>query len=164
MSSNGYKNHNLFEMIWGVAMIGISTYIYTTSSSFPLLPGNPVGPGTFPSLVAAILFPCGLFILSVNLFTLYKVKRSNSPSTLSVSANQILLFALVLLVPLSNILLAELLGFALVSTLVTALLMIVMRRGKIVSSFLIASFSVALFSWIFTEYLLVPLPTGTIFQ
>lgn len=163
MSTNESDSYNIFELLWGGLMVGLAAYVYHSASSFPLLPGNPVGPGTFPTLIAAILFPCGLIILLQNLAVLYKLKGRRL-IRFNAGANQLVLFFLVLLVPVSNILLAEQLGFILVSILATTLLMSVMRRGKVVSSLVISVLAVVVFSWIFSEYLLVPLPEGLIFQ
>lgn len=161
-----YKNdnkYNVFELVWALLMLLVAVYVYQSASSFPLLPGNPVGPGTFPTVIAAILFPCGMLILIQNLSVLRKQRVFHNHVSGISGRKKTLLFILVLLVPLSNILFSELVGFVLTSTMATALLMSVMRQGKLLSSLLIAFTAVAFFSWIFSEYLLVPLPEGTLF-
>ncbi|ELE2041494.1 tripartite tricarboxylate transporter TctB family protein [Vibrio vulnificus] len=162
MSTENKGCYNVFELCWGLVMMLLAAYVYSTSIQFPSLPGNPVGPGTFPSLISAILFPCGLFILVRNALTYFKLRRQSLVGKKNVSGLGI--FVLVVSVPVSNILFAELLGFTITSILATTLLMSVMRKGNILSSFVISCIAVTGFYWIFTDYLLVPLPTGTLFQ
>ena len=165
MSSNNEQpiQANLAELFWGLGLMIISAYVYFTAVDFPYLPDNPVGPGTFPSLISMILFPCGLLITAQTLIGLLRQRDSNQ-ITPQLTIRNLVLFIFVISIPISNILFAEFIGFWITSTIATTLLMTVMRKGKVTSSFGISVIAVTFLSWIFSNYLLVPLPTGTLFQ
>ncbi|GLO62609.1 hypothetical protein MACH09_31170 [Vibrio sp. MACH09] len=154
--------YSLFELCWGLGITLVSIYVYIKANAFPDLPGNIVGPGTFPSIIAAILFPCRLLLVIQNVTSYFVQDKSRQKTELN-WLSLIAIFVAVLLIPLSNVFFAEQYGFVLISTLTTTCLMSLMRRGKFVSSFIISFIAVSVFSWIFSNYLLVPLPTGDIF-
>lgn len=103
-----------------------------------------------------MLIPCGVLMA----FKSFSQKTGDDPVTLTQ-----MLFASVaaFIIPVSCLLFAETIGFVRVSFLATFIMLQMTRRGKLVQNLVIALAATNLLSYIFREFLLVPLPDGTLF-
>src|SRR4051812_22933782 len=53
----------LDDTIWGAALVGFAVALYAHVRTFPAMPGQHVGPGALPTLLAAGLGVCGALLL-----------------------------------------------------------------------------------------------------
>ncbi len=151
-----FNRYLSFDFAVGAIITTIGILTYFEASSFPTLPNNHVGPGTFPSMIALLMIPCGITILVKSLIQPFKET--------DIELKQVLFaFSATLLTPVLCILLAEVLGFSRVSFLTTLIFLQIIRKEKLIQNVLIALLTTTTLCYVFRVYLLVPLPEGTIF-
>ncbi|NOH26823.1 tripartite tricarboxylate transporter TctB family protein [Vibrio mediterranei] len=149
--------HSLsFDGYIGILLTLIGSITYYVSSSFPTLPNNPVGPGTFPSILAILLIPCGLLILTKSI--LVPIKKNE----LRLSR---ILYALVctLIIPALCLALADTLGFGPVSFIASMLMLQLIRKQNLIQNIIISALATGILCYVFRVFLLVPLPEGILF-
>ena len=146
------------DAVLGLVLILAAAAIALQAQSFPDLPGQSFGPSLMPTLIAAGLAGCGVVLVAGGL------RRREEPwivlAAWTRSPGRILDVALVLGGLVLVILLWRRLGFVILATGLTGLLITRFRAGRAASSFAIAMVAVLVIDWAFRHLLLVPLPQG----
>lgn len=140
-----------------VLMLGAAAMAFQ-AQRFPDLPGQSFGPSLMPTLIAAGLGGCGVALVVGGL------RRRDAPwvalGAWTRSPGHILDVALVLGGLVAVILFWQRLGFVILATGLTGVLITRFRGGHVVGSFTIAVVAVLAIDWAFRHLLLVPLPQG----
>lgn len=147
------------DAVIGLALIVVGALVIWHTRSFPAMPGQKYGPDLFPGLIASGLILGGILLVASGLRARAPVVQAGpwtrSPHLLAnfLSVPAALLF---------YILCSDALGFLLAATLVLASLIVLYRRGRVVSSIAIAIVAAVAIQQAFSRLLLVPLPRGVI--
>lgn len=146
------------DALLGLVLILGAAAVALQAQAFPDLPGQGFGPSLMPTLIAAGLAGCGAALVVGGL------RRRDGPwialGAWTRRPGQILDVALVLGGLVAVILLWQRLGFVILATGLTGLLISRFRGGHVVGSFAIAVVAVLTIDWAFRHLLLVPLPQG----
>ena len=147
------------DAVIGLVLVVVAGLAIWHTRTFPAMPGQKYGPDLFPILIASGLIIGGVMLIGSGL-------RSKAPLLLreawTRSPHLVLNFLSVPLALVFYILFSDLLGFLLAATLVLATLISLYRRGRVVSSVLIAIVASVVIQQAFSRLLLVPLPRGVI--
>lgn len=140
-----------------VLMLGAAAVAFQ-AQRFPDLPGQSFGPSLMPTLIAVALGGCGAALVVGGL------RRRDEPwvalGAWTRSPGHILDVALVLGGLVAVLVLWQRLGFVILATGLTGLLITRFRGGHVIGSFTIAVVAVLAIDWAFRHLLLVPLPQG----
>jgi putative tricarboxylic transport membrane protein len=146
------------DAVLGLVLILGAAAVALQAHGFPDLPGQSFGSSLMPTLIAAGLGGCGVALVVGGL------RRRDEPwlalGPWARSPGRILDAALVLGGLVAVILLWHRLGFVILATGLTGLLITRFRGGHAVGSFAIAVAAVLVIDWAFRHLLLVPLPQG----
>lgn len=147
------------DAVLGLVLIVVGALTIWHTRTFPSMPGQKYGPDLFPNLIATGLIIGGVILIGSGL-------RSRAPlvrvGNWARSPHLLLNFVSVPAALLFYILFSDALGFLLAATLVLATLITLYRRGRVVSSIVIAVVAAVVIQQAFSRLLLVPLPRGMI--
>jgi putative tricarboxylic transport membrane protein len=151
----------LNDAVWGVLFVLLGAAVLVHVQSFPRIPGQNVGPGLFPGLVAAGLGICGVLLIVRGLGARRGAAGSawtEAPAWMR-SRRHLLALAVLIGVNVFYLLAVERLGFVLTAFLYLAALMWVLRvrMAVLLPTALIATLLIHL---AFYRLLKVPLPWG----
>ena len=143
------------DRIGGVVLLTLGVAVVIASLGLPAIPGQPVGPAIFPSVLGVALGLSGLIIF-------VKPERQPAQETQQLEALSVI-GTLRLLSPVAVLILGyfimESLGF-LVTGFLIVLVISLLLRGSVVGSLLLSSVMTVVIYTIFASLLRVPLPAG----
>ena len=154
----------LNDALWGALLVLFGGALLIHVQGFPRIPGQQVGPGLFPGILAVGLAVCGLLLI-VRGVRLHSANRAGA-AWVSLPAwahapRQRLAFAVLVAVNLLYLVAVDRLGFVLTGTLYLAALMAVLRvrAARILPLALVLTL---LIHYAFYKLLRVPLPWGVL--
>ncbi|MEL7897158.1 tripartite tricarboxylate transporter TctB family protein [Halomonas sp. FeN2] len=143
------------DRIGGVVLLTLGVAVVIASLGLPAIPGQPVGPAIFPSVLGVALGLSGLIIF-------VKPERQPAQETQQLEALSVI-GTLRLLSPVAVLILGylimESLGF-LVTGFLIVLVISLLLRGSVVGSLLLSAVMTVVIYTIFASLLRVPLPAG----
>ncbi|MBL1266516.1 MAG: tripartite tricarboxylate transporter TctB family protein [Halomonas sp.] len=143
------------DRIGGVVLVALGLAVVIASLGLPAIPGQPVGPAIFPSVLGVALGLSGLIIF-------VKPERQTDQETQQLEALSVI-GALRLLSPVAVLILGyfimESVGF-LVTGFLIVLIISLLLRGSVVGSLLLSAVMTVVIYTIFASLLRVPLPAG----
>ena len=153
----------LNDAVWGVLLALLGAAVLVHVQGFPRIPGQNIGPGIFPGLVATGLGVCGLLLIVRGLRS-----RRAAPATPWAQApgwmgsgRHLLAFAVLVGVNVFYLLAIDRLGFILCAFVYLAALMWVLRVRPAML-LLVAAIATLLIHTAFYRLLKVPLPWGVL--
>jgi putative tricarboxylic transport membrane protein len=152
------------DAVWGALFALLGAAILWHVQGFPRIPGQNVGPGLFPGVLAAAMLVCGAILLVSGL----KARRAGGVASRWAVAPQwlrsrrhVLAFAVLVACNVFYLLVVERLGFLLTAFVYLAALMWVLRVRPVVA--VPVAFIMALaIHYAFYKLLRVPLPWGVL--
>jgi len=151
------------DAVWGALFALLGAAILVHVQSFPRIPGQNIGPGIFPGLVAAGLGICGLLLIVRGL----RSRRGGSPAAWAqapawlASGRHRLAFAVLVGSNVFYLLAVQWLGFVLTAFVYLAALMWVLRV-RLVLVLPLALLVTLVIHQVFFRLLKVPLPWGVL--
>ena len=153
----------LNDAVWGVLLALLGAAVLAHVQGFPRIPGQNIGPGIFPGIVAAGLGVCGLLLVLRGVASRRGAEPApwaQAPAWLR-SRQQLLAAAVLVGVNLFYLLAVERLGFVLTAFVYLAALMWVLRvRWAVLLP--VAVVATLLIHLAFSRLLKVPLPWGVL--
>ena len=152
----------LHDTITGGAFMALAAIVLVAAQGFPTLPGQPYGPGTFPTLVGVVMFAAGAWLTLAGLRQGLKADRPlfAAPAELG-RRGAILRVAAVPAFVIAYVALSGPLGFPLVAPPLLAGLVWLMTRRVLLSIATGVLMSAAIWM-LFAQLLRVPLPLGVL--
>ncbi|WP_068083900.1 tripartite tricarboxylate transporter TctB family protein [Polycladidibacter stylochi] len=144
------------DRIWGALLVMLSLGLLYKTSSFPSLPGQLVGAGTFPEVIATLLGVCGILLF----FTKDKKKFDQQVIPNEIQLRVVISLVSLFAVPLFCSFFSSIIGFTLSAAIPTGVLMISLRGGKWLQSVFLSALLTSIVFVVFTKALLVPLADG----
>lgn len=146
------------DTIMGAALLALALLILQTVMQYPVIPGQNIGPGAFPGLLAVLLAVCAVLLIIKGL----KAKQHEAWIEIGgwvKSWVHLRNFVITIASLLFYIYLSDRLGFLICATVVVGVMMwaLEVRRKLILPIALISSFVI---HFIFYKGLRVPLPWG----
>ena len=150
----------LNDAVFGALLVVLAAAVLVTVQGFARIPGQNVGPGLFPGLVATGLGGCGLILV-------YRGLRSRGESrwielmAWTRSRPHVIAFATLVASVVAYIYLANALGFLVVAPL-ALFAMFLSLRVRPATSAVVAVLAAAVIWYAFYKLLRVPLPWGVL--
>jgi putative tricarboxylic transport membrane protein len=145
------------DWVFGLILLIGAGLIFQQAAGFPAMPGQDYGPALVPSLVAAGFTICGLSLILTGI-------RARAPAFAvdpQARAPGRMFDALLTIGSVIFLMLVwDILGFLITSTIVLTLLSARYWGGRIVASLLVGVIGSLVIDWLFRKMLLVPLPLG----
>ena len=146
------------DILSGLALLALSLLILYTVSNYPVIPGQTIGPGAFPGLLASLLAVCSVLLILKGL----KEKKNEDWVVIGgwvKSWFHLRNFLVTVGCLFFYIYLSDFLGFIICGTLLLAVMFAVLEvRPKMI--FPIAIITTLVVHFIFYKGLRVPLPWG----
>jgi putative tricarboxylic transport membrane protein len=149
----------LNDAVIGVALVLFALAIIWYTRTFPEMPGQDYGPALFPVLIGVGFMVTGA-ILIVSGLARFRTEPLVAGGDWLRSPPHVLSFLAVVLGLLFYILVSDWLGFIPTAALLLFGLLVLLRRGRPLSSLAIALITTFVVNYAFTQFLLVPLPLG----
>ena len=149
------------DAVFGVVLLLSAAVMIYHTRDFPEMPGQDYGPALFPVLIGCGMIVCGVVLLVSGIKRVDREPLASWDDWISSPRHLGNLFA-VLGGLLAYILVVDKLGFIPTAFLLLSGLFIQLRGGRIVSSMAIAVVVTVAVHFMFTRYLLVPLPWGVL--
>lgn len=146
------------DAIFGLVLAILGALVLFTVQSFPRIPGQQVGPGLFPGLIATGIFICGVVLMARG----WRQRKATPwviPGEWVRSPRHVMGFAVLVGSVVFYIFAAEKLGFLPTAVLILTAMFYVLRvpLGK---SLLVAVITTLVIHFMFYKLLRVPLPWG----
>jgi putative tricarboxylic transport membrane protein len=149
----------LNDAVIGIALVLFALAMIGYTRTFPEMPGQDYGPALFPVLIGIGFMVTGAILVVSGL-----ARRRTEPlfggGEWLRSPPHVLSFLAVVVGLLFYILVSDWLGFIPTAALLLFGLLVIMRRGRPLSSLVIALITTFVVNYAFTQFLLVPLPLG----
>ena len=149
----------LNDAVIGVALVLFALAMIWYTRTFPEMPGQDYGPALFPVLIGIGFMVTGAILIVSGLARLRTEPLFGGGDWLRSPAH-VLSFLAVVLGLLFYILGSDWLGFIPTAALLLFGLLVILRRGRLLSSLVIALVTTFVVNYAFTQFLLVPLPLG----
>ena len=149
----------LNDAVIGLGLILFALAMMAYTRTFPDMPGQDYGPALFPVLIGIGFLVTGA-ILVVSSLARLRTEPLLSGVAWMRSRQRVLSFLAVVLGLLFYIVASDWLGFILTAALLLFVLLVVLRQGRPLSSLVIALIATLAVNYVFTKFLLVPLPLG----
>lgn len=149
----------LNDAVIGIALVLFALAMIWYTRTFPEMPGQHYGPALFPVLIGIGFMGTGA-ILIVSGLTRLRTEPLFGAGDWVRSPHHVLSFVAVVLGLLFYILISDWLGFIPTAALLLFVLLVILRRGRPLSSLVIALITTLVVNYAFTQFLLVPLPLG----
>lgn len=150
------------DAIWGVLLIVLGAVIVGHVQSFPLIPGQKVGPAIFPGLVAAGLVICGVLLVGSGI---RERRREGLPWWESGdwvrSPRHLAAFLVVIVGVVLYIVVGDAIGFLILAPIVLAGWFLVLGVRPVAAAITAIVASLAIW-YVFYKLLRVPLPWGVL--
>lgn len=137
------------DRIGGVVLVMLGVAVVIASLGLPTIPGQPVGPAIFPSVLGVALGLSGLIIF-------VKPERQTAQRLSAIGTLRLLSPVAVLIL---GYFIMESVGF-LVTGFLIVLIISLLLRGSVVGSLLLSAVMTVVIYTIFASLLRVPLPAG----
>lgn len=148
----------LSDTVWGALLLALSLAVLWNIQGFPRIPGQNIGPGAFPGLLAVLLAVCAVLLI------LRGIKQREAHATMGAwlrSGAHVGNFVLTVCVLLFYIVAADTLGFLITAALI--LLAMFLKLGvRPLLALTIAVLTVFVIHLIFYKMLRVTLPWGVL--
>lgn len=145
------------DWVFGLALLIGAGLIFQQAAGFADMPGQDYGPALFPSLIASGFAICGLVLV----FSGIKARATAFGLVPEARAPGRVFDALLTLGCVVFMMLVwDVLGFLIISTIVLTLLTARYWGGRIPSALLVGVLGSLAIDWMFRKMLLVPLPLG----
>ena len=145
------------DWVFGLILVIGAGIIFQQAAGFPAMPGQNYGPALVPSIVATGFMLCGLSLLWSGL-------RERAPAlALDPEARvpgRLFDWFLTIGMVIFTILVWDVLGFLITSTIALTALVARYRHGHFLTSLLTGVIGSLVIDWMFRRLLLVPLPLG----
>lgn len=148
----------LNDAVFGAIFLALSLYVLWTVQAYPRIPGQDVGPGAFPGLVAALLGLCSLGLIRRG-WRERQVRGWFAAGAWVRSPRHALAFAIAVGGLLLYVIAGNALGFLVSATVFLVALMLVLRV-RVPVALLIAPTATIFIHLVFYKGLRVPLPWG----
>lgn len=139
------------DRIGGVVLVTLGVAVVIASLGLPAIPGQPVGPAIFPSVLGVALGLSGLMIFA------RPQRQASQEEALSVIGTLRLLSPVAVLI--LGYFIMESVGFLLTGFLIVLIISLLLR-GSVVGSLLLSAVMTVVIYTIFASLLRVPLPAG----
>ena len=154
----------LNDAVWGALFALLGAAILWHVQGFPRIPGQNVGPGLFPGVLAVALLVCGTILVATGL----KARRSAGPASRWAappewlrSQRHVVAFLVLAAINVFYLLAVDRLGFLLTAFVYLAALMWVLRV-RLAVALPVALVMALLIHYAFYKLLRVPLPWGVL--
>lgn len=137
------------DRIGGVVLVTLGVAVVIASLGLPAIPGQPVGPAIFPSVLGVALGLSGLIIF-------VKPERQTAQRLSAIGTLRLLSPVAVLIL---GYFIMESVGFLLTGFLIVLIISLLLR-GSVVGSLLLSAVMTVVIYTIFASLLRVPLPAG----
>jgi putative tricarboxylic transport membrane protein len=148
------------DAVFGLLLLALGVAVLVSVQSFPNIPGQKVGPGLFPGLIASGLCVGGLVLLVQGLRERASVPWISFQSWVR-SPRHLLSFVLLIASVLFYMLVSDKLGFVLTAVIVLTVMFHVLRV-PLAKAILFAVLATLLIHFAFYKMLRVPLPWGVL--
>jgi len=148
------------DAVIGVVLVLFALAMLWHTRTFPDMPGQDFGPKLFPRVIGAGFLITGAILIAGGLAARRRAEPWFSPAAWLRSPPQLVNFAAVLGALVLYILVSTPLGFIPTAFLLLAALLVLFRGGRPLSSAVIALAVTLVVNFVFTQWLLVPLPLG----
>lgn len=146
------------DRLMGCLILVFATAVLIEARSFPVIPGQSIGSGLLPTIVAVGLIGCGAFLILGDLAASPRPKLAEAGEWIS-DRRRILRVAIVLLGTASFIPLLDVIGFPALSIAVLMAFLLSLRVGLVTAAVVSVIASLAIHT-LFSKVFLVPLPWG----
>jgi putative tricarboxylic transport membrane protein len=153
----------LNDAVIGVALILFALAMIWYTRTFPAMPGQDFGPALFPVLIGIGFLVTGAILVISGLARMRTEPLFSGGAWLR-SPHHVASFLAVVLGLLFYILISDRLGFIPTAALLLFALLVILRRGRPLSSLAMALITTLAVNYAFTKFLLVPLPLGLLQQ
>jgi putative tricarboxylic transport membrane protein len=153
----------LNDAVIGVALILFALAMIWYTCTFPAMPGQDFGPALFPVLIGIGFLVTGAILVISGLARMRTEPLFSGGAWLR-SPHHVASFLAVVLGLLFYILISDRLGFIPTAALLLFALLVILRRGRPLSSLAMALITTLAVNYAFTKFLLVPLPLGLLQQ
>ncbi|MBT2772234.1 tripartite tricarboxylate transporter TctB family protein [Halomonas sp. ISL-60] len=143
------------DRIGGVVLVMLGVAVVIASLGLPAIPGQPVGPAIFPTVLGAALGLSGLMIFAKP--QRQAAQESQGREVLSIIGTLRLLSPVAVLI--LGYFIMESVGFLLTGFLIVLIISLLLR-GSVVGSLLLSAVMTVVIYTIFASLLRVPLPAG----
>ena len=149
----------LNDAVIGVALVLFAGAMIWYTRTFPEMPGQDYGPALFPVLIGVGFLVTGGLLIASGVARLRTAPLFAGGDWLR-SPTHVASFLAVVLGLLFYIMVSDWLGFIPTAALLLFVLLVILRRGRPLSSLVIALVATLAVNYVFTQFLLVPLPLG----
>ncbi|KEO60398.1 tripartite tricarboxylate transporter TctB family protein [Thioclava indica] len=146
------------DRLMGCFLLLFATAVLIQASSFPTIPGQSIGSGLLPSIVAVGLMICALILIAKDLMGTPRPKLIEAGAWIT-DPRRILRVAIVLLGTASFIPFLDVIGFPVLSIAVLLAFLLALRVNVMTSVLVSVAASLAIHT-LFSKVFLVPLPWG----
>lgn len=151
------------DAITGLALVVFALAVFYNLQGAPSISGSIYGAAMFPRMVAGLMGICGLYMIAKEATLRVRGGKGNATFSTPVWVQSKWLFANFIAIILSlvvYILFSDVVGFDILGTVILFALVALLRRGHLVSSFVIAILATFAIHYVFGHFLRVPLPWG----
>ena len=150
------------DAITGLGVIVFSAMVFYFSQGAPTMHNSIYGAAFFPRIIASLMGVCGLYMVARE--AMARSGGTGSPlfSVPDWARSRWHVVNLVLTIAslVVYILFSDIVGFDLIGTIILFVLFASLRKGRLVSSFVIALVATCAIHYLFGHFLRVPLPWG----
>lgn len=147
------------DAITGAVLLALSLAVLWTVQGYPKIPGQNIGPGAFPGLVAALLLVCSLVLIWRGVKGKLAHVRWITPGPWLTSWPHLRNFGVTIGCLLFYVLASDTVGFLLSSTAILGVMFLVLNvRKRLILP--VAVFATLVIQLVFYKGLRVPLPWG----
>jgi len=150
----------LNDAVWGALLLLLSAALLVHVQSFPKIPGQNVGPGIFPGLVASILIACSVALIVTSLRSRSHVAWFQFLPWVR-SPRHAGAFVAIVASTIAYIALADTIGFLIIAPLML-FVMFIAFGVRTITSVVVAIAGTLLIWYAFYKLLRVPLPWGVL--
>ena len=151
------------DAITGLILVAFAIAVYFYSQGAPSIENSVYGAALFPRMIAGLLGVCGLYMAVKEVVV--RVRTGKGEALFSIpdwtqSRWLFTNFALIIGSLVLYIAFSDVIGFDIMGTATLFALFVSLRRGRVLSSFIIALVATFTIHYVFGHFLRVPLPWG----
>lgn len=146
------------DRLMGCLLLLFATAILIEARSFPMIPGQSVGSGLLPTIVAIGLMGCAAILIVKDIATMPRARLIETGDWIT-DPRRLARVGIVLLGTASFIPFLDVVGFPLLSVAVLVIFLLSLRVGVLTATLVSVTASLAIHT-LFSKVFLVPLPWG----